>query len=53
METQTEKYESIVEEIEKIAVTLSLTSDPEVKHSLRRIMRLKIQQALDTKSNKE
>jgi len=47
-------YETTLKEIEKIAVTLSLTSDPEVKDNLRNLMRQKIQEALnDSRSKKE
>ena len=49
-----DKYNKILEDIEKAAVTLSLTSDPEVKDNLRNLMRQKIQEALnDSRSKKE
>lgn len=41
------KYDTILERIEEIAVTISLTSDPENIQILRKIMRIKIEEALD------
>jgi hypothetical protein len=40
-------YDTILERIEQIAVTISLTSDPENIQILRRLMRMKIEEALD------
>jgi hypothetical protein len=44
------KYDTILEQIEKIAVTISLTSDPDDIQRLRRIMRMKIEAALNEKT---
>lgn len=46
------KYDTILEQIEKIAVSISLTSDPENVQILRKIMRMKIEAALNEKINK-
>jgi hypothetical protein len=43
------EYNNILEQIEKIAVTISLTSDPDDIQRLRRIMRMKIEEALKEK----
>lgn len=43
------KYDNILEQIEKIAVTISLTSDPDDIQRLRKIMRMKIEEALNEK----
>jgi hypothetical protein len=45
-----EKYNNILEQIEKIAVTISLTSDPDDIQRLRKIMRMKIEAALNEKT---
>jgi hypothetical protein len=50
MEKTNEKYEKRIKEIEKIAVTISLTSDPDLITSLRKIMRIKIEEALSEKN---
>jgi hypothetical protein len=47
-----EKYNNILEQIEKIAVTISLTSDPDDIQRLRKIMRMKIEEALNELKNK-
>lgn len=46
------KYDTILERIEEIAVTISLTSDPENIQILRKIMRMKIEEALDELKSK-
>jgi hypothetical protein len=45
-------YDIILERIEQIAVTISLTSDPENIQILRRLMRMKIEEALDELKSK-
>jgi hypothetical protein len=45
-------YDTILERIEQIAVTISLTSDPENIQILRRLMRMKIEEALDELKSK-
>jgi hypothetical protein len=45
-------YDTILERIEEIAVTISLTSDPENIQILRKIMRMKIEEALSEMSVK-
>lgn len=44
-----DKYNDILEEIEKIAITISLTKDPDAVDRLRKIMRMKIEAALNEK----
>ena len=43
------EYNNILEEIEKIAITISLTKDPDAVDRLRKIMRMKIEAALNEK----